>query len=354
MPTGNARGSSDWVILSSMRVSLLVLLGVCIAACGDDDGSTGGGGGGSSTGSEKTSSTGTGGQETGGQGPGTVYVIDEIYLGTRSFGGSQSATAWQEFGSNIDDQVTDDDFTGHCLPAGGAPPTNIFPDGPNGLDNAWGKYLLPIIKTASASVGGGDIEASLNAEIDGRTLSWAMSVVAIGDGPAAGSFFEVRDGAAGSWLKAPEAFTGGEPIATFSQGAFQGGNWASGAASGVLRVRLGSGTGAAFALDLHHARIRLVTGSGTPRGTISGVLDTEAFIDHVRETLGPFVSCDASAIEGILNQLRQGSDIMADGTQNPASTCNGISVGLGFTAREEPVGDFAAPLEPPEDPCAEP
>jgi hypothetical protein len=329
----------------------VVVLGVGLAACGDDDASSGGGGG-DTTSSSKSSSGATGGQ--GAQGPGTVYVIDEVYLGTRTFAGVQSATAWQELGTNIDGQVTEDDFTAHCLPAGGAPPTNIFPDGPSGLDNSWGKFLVPIVKTASSSVGGGDFEASVNAEIDAGTLSWAMTVQAVGDGPAAGSFFEVRDGASGSWLKAPEAFAGGQPIASFSEGAFQMGNWASGPGTGVLRIRLGSTTGMPFVLDLHHARIRLVTGSGTPRGTIAGVLDTEAFLDHVEASLGPFISCDGSAIQGILNQMRQGSDIMADGTQDPSATCNGISVGLGFTAHEEAVGDFAAPLEPPEDPCAGP
>ena len=39
-------------------------------------------------------------------------------------------------------------------------------------------------------------------------------------------------------------------------------------------------------------------------------------------------------VEGIKASIRQASDMMADGTQNPAVQCTGISVGLGFTAQE--------------------
>ena len=48
---------------------------------------------------------------------------------------------------------------------------------------------------------------------------------------------------------------------------------------------------------------------------------------------------------------REAADILIDGTQDPALTCNGISIGLGFTLTEVRLGEIAPPLVWPEDPC---
>ena len=45
-------------------------------------------------------------------------------------------------------------------------------------------------------------------------------------------------------------------------------------------------------------------------------------------------------------QIRQASDIMVDGTQDPAKTCNGISIGLGFEMSELQFGNVANPVAP--------
>ncbi len=44
----------------------------------------------------------------------------------------------------------------------------------------------------------------------------------------------------------------------------------------------------------------------------------------------------------IEKQIMQAADIMSDGTQDIAATCDGISIGLGFTAREVQIGTAAA------------
>ena len=51
------------------------------------------------------------------------------------------------------------------------------------------------------------------------------------------------------------------------------------------------------------------------------------------------------------DQIRQASDIMADGTQDPNSVCNGISVGLGFNMLFAGLGDIAPPAPDPPLPC---
>jgi hypothetical protein len=92
---------------------------------------------------------------------------------------------------------------------------------------------------------------------------------------------------------------------------------------------------------------------GAVNGTIAGVLETEALITEIQEVAGGLLPslCEGPTIEGILNQIRQASDIMKDGTQDASQTCNGVSVGIGFTARQVKLGDIAPASEPQPDPC---
>ena len=61
--------------------------------------------------------------------------------------------------------------------------------------------------------------------------------------------------------------------------------------------------------------------------------------------------CSGSAVEGILNQIRQSSDILMDGTQDPGKTCDGISLGIGFSGKLIKLGDIAEAGEPATNPC---
>ena len=51
-------------------------------------------------------------------------------------------------------------------------------------------------------------------------------------------------------------------------------------------------------------------------------------------------------------QIRQASDILKDGTQDPSKVCNGISIGLGFKVREVQFGNVAPFTPPGPNPCA--
>jgi hypothetical protein len=89
-------------------------------------------------------------------------------------------------------------------------------------------------------------------------------------------------------------------------------------------------------------------------GQLGGVLDTEEFAAAIRTLAGSFDAslCDGAALDGILNQIRQASDILTDGTQDPAVTCNGISIGLGFELSQVSLGSIAPITPPAPDPCA--
>lgn len=95
----------------------------------------------------------------------------------------------------------------------------------------------------------------------------------------------------------------------------------------------------------------IATDGSAASGVIAGVMNTEEFIASLKVVAG-YVSMAlcGPAFDGIAQQIRQTSDILDDGTQDPMQTCNGISVGLGFDAAASLLNGVA--LDPaPVDPC---
>ncbi len=89
-------------------------------------------------------------------------------------------------------------------------------------------------------------------------------------------------------------------------------------------------------------------------GTIAGVLDTNALISGLMNVAGNISTslCSGSAFQSIAMQIQQTSDIVLDSTMtkvsNPAgTTCNAISIGLGFNSTEIAVPSVIAPGSPP-------
>jgi hypothetical protein len=85
------------------------------------------------------------------------------------------------------------------------------------------------------------------------------------------------------------------------------------------------------------------------------VLDTEKLINGLRKVAGRISTslCGGSTFDGIAQQIRQTSDILADGTNKAGVPCNAISVGLGFTAKRIKNPSKVSPLGTPSpDPCA--
>jgi hypothetical protein len=89
-------------------------------------------------------------------------------------------------------------------------------------------------------------------------------------------------------------------------------------------------------------------------GIISGIIPTEDFVAELKKVAGAFDPglCSGSTVESIANQVRQSSDILKDGTQDPSKDCDGITIGLGFTMSRAQLGDVLDPAPPSPDPCA--
>jgi hypothetical protein len=76
---------------------------------------------------------------------------------------------------------------------------------------------------------------------------------------------------------------------------------------------------------------------------IGGVLNTDEFIAEVKKIGWVFDLCSDSLYGDIITSVKQASDIMTNGTQDPNKTCDGISIGLGFEMKEVQIGVVGPP-----------
>ncbi|HTJ82202.1 MAG TPA: hypothetical protein VL400_10790 [Polyangiaceae bacterium] len=335
-----------------------------MSACGDSGTGSGGGGGGTTAGLQPPPRPSG---ASAGDGTGKLYGTTHLYIGTKTRAGAESADAWKDYGYDLDGQSTSSDFSNHCKPAGGAAPNNVFPDGNNGIDNAFGKVLLPVIKTA-AQTSTPDLEGSLNDSIASGSFNIMLDLANLGDGtdydPIDAYLYAGKNGVGSAWEAAPEFLkdpTNADMTAAlhssqvhFTSSYTNANTWVSGD-KGTVGLKLGI---AGFSLDLN-IRSAVITmelaadHSGATNGVIAGVLDTEELIAQLRDVLGAVDPsfCEGAAVEGILNQIRQASDIMKDGSQDPSATCDGISIGLGFDASPVTISKIGDPAVPGELPC---
>jgi hypothetical protein len=72
------------------------------------------------------------------------------------------------------------------------------------------------------------------------------------------------------------------------------------------------------------------------------VLNTEEFVAEVKKVGHLLDLCGSAVLDNMLTRIRQASDIMTDGSQDPSTTCDGISMGLGFEMTEAQLGDIGA------------
>ena len=95
--------------------------------------------------------------------------------------------------------------------------------------------------------------------------------------------------------------------------------------------------------------------TGGTNGVMAGIIDTTHLIGTIAQLAGRLSTglCDSGTMETVKRNLKAASDIMKDGTQDPASGCNGISVGVGFEMKKAKVGEVRDALQFVSDPCEE-
>jgi hypothetical protein len=345
----------------------------------------GGGGatghGGAGQGGHSTTQTGLGGGGRGGgtgqggagpcvgpgpSGDGTVFALSRILLGdTNPDGTPNPQSGWKQYGFDLDGKVSTKASKDLCQPSPNAWTSQVYPDGNDGIDNSFGKNILPMFLGLWS-----DISVKMNDQIAAGSGNFLLDLVGVGQGQDTCGFSARYD--LGSKLDAPPSWNGSDvwpvdPVLlanpqdiTSTTALFQSADLVANhfrtntQATVVLRLDF---AGAPLALTIGHARMAMnldAGHTGAQGGMLGGVIDTEAFTEQLKSVLGsadPSL-CSGMTLDGILTQIRLSSDILKDGTQDPSKTCDGISIGIGFEAKKVVLGGIGPTTPPPPNPCA--
>ena len=293
-----------------------------------------------------------------------VLAFSRVYIGDTDRNGAASASAWKQYGLNIDNKITDRNSTDVCTLAPGASKSAQL-DGVSGIDNGWGQNILPILLTTA----GADAAQKMNDAITNGEFTTMVRLDKVGTqqsySPLPGLLYD------GLKTQSPPSWNGNDlwpvdvssvnnndvnaPKIVFAGGYMNARAWVG--APPVAKMHLPfSFAGVDVPIPLAHAQIVMQVapdGRTATQGTISGVAPTEEYIAVFRQMAGRISTslCAGSAFESIAQQIRQASDILVSGANGPGVPCDGISLGWGFDAKLVKLGALTQPPTPSPDPC---
>jgi hypothetical protein len=299
-----------------------------------------------------------------GGGAGVVLALRQLFLGDTDRDGTLDPTnGWKQYGFDLDGQTTLD-LANHCTPNSGASPT-VFEKGNDGIDNSFGHNVFStIIYGFEPSAG-----PTIDADLDAGKFTNLFDIEKLGPGPSYSGLLTLLYGGANlghaplwdgsdKWPVLPEELTNPMDITSaktqFPMSYLSEGVWVSGSKGDiVLPLPVGGGS---LTLTIHNAQVAMdldASHTSATNGTIAGVLDTEEFVAVVQQLIGQLVPslCGSATLTTVLASIRQASDIMQDGTQDPTQVCDGVSIGLGFNAAAVQLGAIAPPEPPPTNAC---
>jgi hypothetical protein len=272
----------------------------------------------------------------------------------------KSLLAWTVYGADIDGQQGYDAAT-HCTPNSGANHFVVFIDGEDGIDNSFGHNILPGLEAFADNI---------NASITSGNIGYLFDIVDLGAMPTqtglttrfyAGAHLGQEPSFDGAFCWPIDGATVTDPndptsaTVVFDSSVLLDHELFSGAPQ-KLELML-EYQGIEVPLTLHHARVWVplttdhqATAPGAV-GRISGVLDAEEFVAVASRYVHAAMPQSCDDFETMATVIRQASDILVDGTQDPNTVCNGISVGLGFTAKSVKLGPVGEASTPPTTPC---
>lgn len=305
----------------------------------------------------------------------TVFAVRKLYLGdTDRTGAPDKVNGWKHFGYDLDGKVSTATSTDLCKPRNNAPAKNVYPDGDHGIDNSFGKNILPIILGLSATAG-----TSINDSINKGSFTIMLSMGKLGtaadynnivtklyggatltDGMMPPMAIMPKWDGSDKWPVFPELLDNPADITTakvqFKESYLVKNTWVSGT-KGTINLTL-SVQGYNLSLTIASALISMDLSAdhkSATNGTIAGVLATDTLTSELKKVAGGFdpTLCMGPTIDSIIAQIEQASDIMQDGSAgDPSKVCDGISIGLGFDAQTVQLGPIAPPSMGSGDPCA--
>ena len=283
---------------------------------------------------------------------GTVLAVSQLAFGDGMNG------QWKSLGFDIDGQNWMPGATNHCQPNAGADPNKYFPNGVNGIDNSFGDNLLPIIIQVDPSLVSdtnmgltdGVFTAMLKmyclpptGDVSGMTTKLFGGTNLGGDAGIVQPKWDGTD----MWPVSPDLLTTPtDPESSsivFPMSSVTGSTFDTGKnQTFVLTIPLNANNvSTSMKLTLHAAEATTTLAAdrkSATNGVLGGVLNTEDFIAEVQKIGSLLGVCSQGFWPSVITTIRQSSDIMDDGTQDPTKTCNGISVGLGFQMKQVQLG----------------
>lgn len=352
-------------MLGSDRIYLaFTLLAATAIGCGSGEtptGTGGAGGQGGSTSSVSVTSSGSSSSDassssTGGlmcaPGEGTTFAVTKLAFGNGNSG------EWKKVGFNIDGLVSTGASKDVCTPNSGGMPGTAYPDGEDGIDNSFGKNLLPTLLSLDPTW-----PTDVNNSIQNGFFDVLLKLYCLpptGDNPVfttklfAGKSLGKKPKFDGTdmWPVSPELLSDlKDPESStilFEKSSLVDSLYSSGKDGNfILTIPITvQGKNASIKLTLYSASVTMTLGAdrkSATGGTIGGVLNTEEFVAEVKKIGHLLDLCDSQIFDGVITQVRQASDILSDGTQDPNKMCDGISIGLQFEMKEAQIGSVAGP-----------
>lgn len=298
-----------------------------------------------------------------------TFAIDSL-----AFGDDDAPRGWQRYGFDLDGKTTTAYSTDVCTRPRGSPSLTQL-DGTRadgvGIDNSFGSNVMPLI-VYGFDKDTGNLSAHMNRWLQQGRFTLQLETAGLGLRPNQtnvglsmqsfpSSDFD-RDGgalptwdASADWPARTDGLLDGSPLRardTFPGAYVTQGTFVSGVGALTLGAVFQSGP---FDLHLAHAVVVMKVDGDRVTGTLAGVLDTEDFILQATRAITSVIpSLCGGAFDGIAQQLRQTSDMLADGSNHAGATCNGISIGIGFTGRRIANPLRTSPPADPVDACAPP
>jgi hypothetical protein len=309
-----------------------------------------------------------------------------IFLGDTGWDGSISPTGddWQSFGFNIDGLHYTDacEAQYHCQLQPGGDAEHAMFDGPMGLDNSFGRNILPFLEGLSATP-----SPTQTAVLESGAYSLVIQLEKLGAGSDYGGLhaqvFEARgsdvnggtsdsptpptDGQweNGSYVWHPYADSLSDPSVTdpsmyqsterYQDSFLTGNKWSSGS-KGTIHLRLAL-SGNVIDLVIYQAVMELQLSPDHTTGT-HGILGGVVSVQELGKAIAAneiglgIGDCpeNPATIGQLIAQVAVAADMNLDGTQHPDEPCDAISIGIGFTTENATLG-APAPALGIYDPC---
>ncbi|MCA9632787.1 MAG: hypothetical protein KC766_34275 [Myxococcales bacterium] len=263
---------------------------------------------------------------------GEGFVGRDFKLGDLTPSGVPSSSAWQRYGLDLDGLASTKDSTDHCQPQPGSNPSAVKADGPDGLDNSFGKNVLPILLGVAPTLSD-DMQQRVDqgksvAFITGHNIAVSDLVGSIGRAHASGNSYNLQE----PWRVFENGYPNGTPRCSLVGGTFQGQLELAGSGFWELHLPIADN---ALVVRVRQTQVRADVDpvSGEPSNVIlAGVIRTEEFVEAFRQVAGALDTslCAGATFDSIAAQLRAASDIRDDARNgDPQQLCNGISIGIG-------------------------